>query len=237
MLRQYIDHLAKQGLAPAAVRRYYAPVRALLATAFEDGQIRTNPALGVRVIVRDVRVQASKWLTAEETRALLSEIPAQHSDLAYLLAATGCRISEALGARWADIDGGEWTVRRSKTEAGLRVISLSPETLRRLVVRRSQSAYAGSSDPLFPTRTGTPIDPHNWRQQVFNPAAKRAGVEWATPHKLRHGVASMMARDGYSASEIANYLGHADGGALALKVYVHTQGPAPDFDQQLIAPG
>ncbi|MGZ4320608.1 MAG: tyrosine-type recombinase/integrase [Solirubrobacteraceae bacterium] len=68
---------------------------------------------------------------------------------------------------------------------------------------------------------GTPIESHNWRQRVFNPAAERAGVPWATPHKLRHGLASLMANQGHSAARIAAHLGHADGGVLALRTYIH----------------
>jgi hypothetical protein len=41
--------LGGRGLSPASVRNTLAPVRALLATAFEDGRIRSNPAAGVRV--------------------------------------------------------------------------------------------------------------------------------------------------------------------------------------------
>jgi hypothetical protein len=31
-----------------------------------------------------------------------------------------------------------------------------------------------------------------------------------------------MAHEGYSASQIAAFLGHADGGVLAMKTYIHT---------------
>ena len=65
-------------------------MRALLATAYEDGAIPTNPAAGVRVIVRTPRTRpAPKHLTAEQTLRLLAEIPAEHADLTYLLATTG----------------------------------------------------------------------------------------------------------------------------------------------------
>ena len=207
MLRKYIAHLAKRGLAPASVRRTYAPVRALLATAYEDGQLRTNPSSGVRVVVKDKRARTPKWLITEQTKALLAEIPIKHADLMYLLTSTGCRISEALRATWGDIGPDEngivLRITEAKTEAGLRTIPLSPETVRRLTKRRAESPYAGDTDPIFPSRRGTPIDSHNWRQRVFNPAAERAGVPWATPHKLRHGLASLMAHEGYSAAQIA----------------------------------
>ena len=143
----------------------------------------------------------------------------------YLLTSTGCRISEALRATWGDIGPDEngivLRITEAKTEAGLRTIPLSPETVRRPTKRRAESPYAGDTDPIFPSRRGTPIDSHNWRQRGFNPAAERAGVPWATPHKLRHGLASLMAHEGYSAAQIAAHLGHADGGVLALRTYIH----------------
>jgi integrase len=226
MLREFIDCLAGKGLAPASVRRAYAPVRALLATAYEDGKLRTNPATGVRVVVKDQRAATPKWLTAEQTRALLAAMPAEHADLAYFLAATGCRISEALKTRWRDVtpdDAGQIVVAitEAKTTAGVRTIPLSPETARRLTKRRAAARYGADDDPIFPSRTGTPIDPHNYRGSVFKPAARTAGVPWATPHKLRHGMASLMATQGHSAAQIAAHLGHADGGVLALRTYIH----------------
>ncbi len=40
-------------------------------------------------------------------------------------------------------------------------------------------------------------------------------------HTLRHSAASFLAAAGVPASDIAAQLGHKDGGALALRVYVH----------------
>jgi integrase len=65
------------------------------------------------------------------------------------------------------------------------------------------------------------MDAHDYRRRVFRPAARRAGVPWATPHKLRYGLASLMAHNGYSPAQIAAHLGHADGGVLALRTYIH----------------
>jgi integrase len=242
-VRAFIAHLASDGVAPNSVRRYYAPVRALLATAYEDGLLRTNPAQGVRVIVRDRRPAKPKRLTTEQTRALLAAMPPEHADLAYFLAATGVRISEALRARWGDlgrdVDGRPTlTVHKSKTRAGERTIPLTPETLRMLTRRRAEATYAADDDPLFPTSSGTELDDHNYRRRVFNPARVAAGMPWATPHKLRHGVASLMAEQGYGAADIAALLGHADGGALALRVYVHPKVRSVDFlDAALSADG
>ena len=95
---------------------------------------------------------------------------------------------------------------------------------RRLTLRRSQARWGADSDPVFASTAGTLQDPRNWRRRVFNPAARTVGVPWATPHKLRHGMASLMARERYTAADIAAHLGHADGGVLALRTYIHPKG-------------
>lgn len=228
-LRGFIAHLAGEGLAPSSVRRYFAPLRAMLATAYEDGLLTRNPAAGLRVIVPGERVRKPKRLTPQQTRDLLAKIPAEYADLTYLMAATGLRIGEALALTWGDLAQSEdgrpvLHVRRSKTAAGLRTVALSPETVRRLTRRRASESYAEDHSPMFASLTGTPLEAHNFRRRVFKPAAKRAGVPWATPHALRHGVASLMAERGYSPAQIAAQLGHADGGILALRTYIQVEG-------------
>jgi integrase len=251
-LRAFIDHCAamtvaygeldkttklkaRRPIAPSSVRRIFAPVRAMMATAYEDGLIATNPAAGLRITVADTRPTTPKHLTPEQTRALLAAMPTEHADLAYLLAATGLRISEALGARWdglsQDPAGPVLKVSRSttKTDAGERVIRLTPETARMLTRRRSDAKWSADRDPIFPTAVGTPLDAHNYRQRIFNPARKAAGLPWATPHKLRHGVGTLMDAQGYTPAQIAAMLGHADGGVLAMRTYVHAAAPSVDF--------
>ena len=241
LLRDFIAWLAAKNLAPATVRRYYAPVRALFASAYEDGLVRANPAANVRVVVPRGARKMKNRLTPEQTRGLLAAMPADHADLAYLLAATGLRISEALAATWRDVgrsaDGRPvLTVPRSKTPSGERTIPLSPETVRRLTRRRAAADFAADISPIFPNRFGGLIDPHNYRRRVFGPAAKKAGVEWATPHDLRHGLATLMAERGLMPSQIAAQLGHADGGVLALRTYIHAEvAEAPDFIDESFA--
>lgn len=104
-----------------------------------------------------------------------------------------------------------------------------------LTRRRTSAEFGAATDPIFPNATGVPMDDHNYRRRVFKPAAKRAGVPWATPHKLRHGMASLMAERGYGAADIAATLGHADGGVLALKTYIHSKVRTVDFVDDVLA--
>lgn len=231
-LRKYVQHLESKQLSAATIRRYYAPVRAMLATAYEDGLIGDQP--NVRIIVQNGRpAKKRKHLTALETAQLLAEIPDAHADLVLLLARTGARISEVLNATYGgigqDANGGPMlSFPKSKTEPGLQPIPLTPDTARMLTRRRAQSG-ASDDDLIFPNSAGNPYDRRAWTRRVFKPAAERAGVPWASPHMLRHGVATLMAEQGYEVHDIAKMLRHADGGALAQRIYMHPKVRSVDF--------
>ena len=48
-IKRWLLGLAERGLASATIRSIFAPLRAMLADAAEDGLIRSNPAAGVRI--------------------------------------------------------------------------------------------------------------------------------------------------------------------------------------------
>jgi hypothetical protein len=83
---------------------------------------------------------------------------------------------------------------------------------------------------VFASRSGTALNPANI-SKWFKPAVRAAGVEWASPHSLRHYCATELARSGFSPAHAAVWLGHADI-RLTLQVYTHltaTDLPASPF--------
>jgi integrase len=236
-IRDYTRALAGQGLSAATVRRYIAPVRALFATAVEDGLLTVNPTAGVRVIVRGEGRRRVKTLTPEQIRALVKEVPSEWQGFVTFLAFTGARISEALAATWGDLaqeDGAPvWRIPDSKTDAGVRSVPLSPGLSRSLTARRAAATYATDGDRIFPSATGTPMEPHNFRARVWRPATRRAGVS-ATPHTLRHSLASLLFERGDNAAQVAAWLGHEDP-SFTLRTYIHARdlGDASFLDDAL----
>jgi len=213
------------GLSARSARRYFAPVRALFAQALDDGHITRNPAAGARVFVRGERTHCPRTLTPEEIVRLLAAIPDAYRELVAFIAYTGTRISEALAARWGDIaqeDGAPvLLIPDAKTDAGVRAVPLSPGTNRMLLRRRQAARYATDADPIFPSETGTPIDRRNFARRVWRPAAEAAGVQ-ATPHTLRHSLASLLFERGHTAAQVAAWLGHADP-SFTLRTYIHAR--------------
>jgi integrase len=212
-------------------RRRAVRSRALLATAFEDGLIRGNPAAGLRNVQR---VQAesdeprAKALTEDEVRALLDEVPDEWRLLFELLAHTGLRIGEAIALTWAEVDFGRRRlhVRRRlyrgrldspKSRYGRRVVPLT-EGLARALWRVRGTAL--DEAPVFTTRDGTYLDASNVAARILKPAARRADVPWVGFHTFRHTCATMLFRHGLNAKQVQIWLGHHSP-AFTLATYVH----------------
>jgi integrase len=91
-VRRYIAALEAEELAPSTVRRELAPLRALFATALEDGAVRVNPTAGVRVSGRrheSGEEERAKALTRPELAAFLEAVPGEWRLFFELLAQTG----------------------------------------------------------------------------------------------------------------------------------------------------
>ena len=252
-IKAYAGHIHSRGVRPATVRLAVAPVRALLATALEDGLIRTNPAAGLRIATAhhtDTDHEKPKALTEDELRRLLTHVPERWRLFVELVAHTGLRIGEAVALRWADID---LTTRRLRVERrwyrnayappksryGRRTIPLTPGMAHRL------SQHRGPDTPppdalVFPSRAQTPPDPANLSERILKPAAAKAGVPWIGWHTLRHTCGTLLFRHGANAKQVQHWLGHHSP-AFTLATYVHLlpdDAPDPSFlDAITCSPG
>lgn len=220
-VRAFIADLVERGLATATVKKQLAPLKAMFATAVEDGTLRVNPTVGVRVLGRRGETRRTRGFTLEQLEALLAETPEEWRQFFVFLAHTGLRISEACGLRWADvIFGDDPAVRVSsqvcrgkrrapKSDEGIRTVPLSTELARVLWVR----AHGKDPDaPVFPSKRGTPMNSENIRSRIFRPAAERAGVyeRGVGFHDLRHVAASLIWRHFRDEIEVQQRLGHSD---------------------------
>jgi integrase len=255
-VKQYAAAVAARGVAANTVRLALAPVKAMLATALEEGLIRSNPAAGLRIGRGngnggdELEAEKIRALTEDELRDLLAAVAPEWRLLVTLLAQTGLRVSEALPLRWGDIDFGRrrLRVRRSlsrgqigppKTRHGRRDVPLTEGMTRALwEARKRPQGDARDEALIFPGRDGGYLD----RAQVFRAvkaAAKRAGVPWAGLHTLRHTAATLLFRRGWNAVQVQKFLGHHSP-AFTLATYVHLLPddlPEPAFMDALTAVG
>jgi integrase len=138
------------------------------------------------------------------------------ADFAAGLAFTGCRKSEAGHITWRDVDfdAGEIVV-RGDPEVGtknweLRRVPLIPD------------AHA-LFERMCNERPSEPLDTNVFRvgecQKALDRACKKVGADRITHHDLRHLFATRCIESGVDIPTVSRWLGHKDGGALAMKTY------------------
>jgi integrase len=209
--------------SPTRYNNTVAVLRHVLNVAIEAGVIYNNPAAVVkRAAVRGKQIFLP---TIDKFNALIGEMRAGHSrdsmncaDLASGLAFTGCRIGEAREVTWRDVDfdAGEIVVRGdAKTGTKnweLRRVPLIPDA--RTLFQRMRNERSDESLDAKVFRVGE-------CQKSLDRACKKVGTDRITHHDLRHLFATRCIESGVDIPTVSRWLGHKDGGALAMKTYGH----------------
>ena len=171
--------------------------------------------------------------------------------LVYFVAMTGCRVGEALGLTWDDVDltARTATLRRSghgtdSTKGGhARAVPLLPELADVLMEHRRQQRELrlrlGAGWPntglVFTSSVGTPLDSSNCRGRLRSKLLE-LDMPAARPfHSLRHGLAARLLRRDVPLPVVSALLGHSSIRVTA-DVYGHVQ-PAMHADQLAAAMG
>jgi integrase len=209
--------------SPSAFNHTQATLRALLEIGCEVGARYDNPG---RFIKR--ASERSKQLvlpTPEQFERFVTEIENAGSgfsqscaDLVRFLAFGGFRKSEAANITWGDVDveKGEILVRGDALTGtknwSVRRVPMIPDMKRLLERMRGERPEAQIGDRVMQVREC---------QKAMNRAANIVGMARITHHDLRHLFATRCIESGVDIPTVARWLGHKDGGALAMRVYGH----------------
>jgi integrase len=134
------------------------------------------------------------------------------------LAFTGCRKGEAAELRWRDVDfGAGEIVVRGDPETGtknwtVRRVPMIPDARALFERMRRERAEESLNEKVFRV---------NEAQKAIDSAARKLGLQRITHHDLRHLFATICIENGVDIPTVSRWLGHKDGGVLALKTYGH----------------
>jgi integrase len=244
----YAAMLAR-GLSPRTVRYAHSVVHSALEQAVKWRMLARNPAKLVDLPRTERREMRS--LTAEEaSRFLATSNGTRWHALWTLLLTSGLRPGEALGLRWADLDGdrlriqrtlirgpeGRWQLVEPKTPKARRVVSLPPSARKALIAHRTlqieERLRAGATwedlDLMFSGSRGGALDYRLLVARQFKPIARAAGLPNLRPYDLRHSCATLLLASGENVKVVSERLGHASA-TLTLDTYSHV---LPDMQQR-----
>ena len=182
----------------------------------KDGHVERN----VASLARPPRLSREQLPapTTADVRALLGALAGHRlRDMVLVMAATGLRVSEAMGLRWEDVPADVLTVRyqlawqdgepvlaEPKSARSRRTILLPPVAIAALRAQKARQAverlatgpkWQDATGLVFLTREGRPLS-ESTLQWVLSQACKSAGIRHVSPHGLRRWCATAIVATG-----------------------------------------
>lgn len=200
-------------------------LKSLFKLAIKRGVRRSNPALEVK----RAKIRPRDLSTKLPDKARFQELVAQmrlgqgrtsqyRADLVEFLAYTGQRIGEAGFVTWrhCDFEKGEILVvgdPQDATKNGLfRRIPMIPAAKELLQRIKAANKPATPDEPVLRVKTA---------YAAMQRAAGKIKAQALCHHDLRHLFATICIESGVDVPTVSRWLGHQDGGILAMKVYGH----------------
>jgi integrase len=131
-----------------------------------------------------------------------------------ILAYSGARLREATALRWGHVDSAKnrLTIPGTKTNASERQIPIIPPLVALFAEMRARRGDEPAVNPIVRVKMCL---------GSLKSACREVGIKPLTHHDLRHYFATRCIEAGVDIPTVSRWLGHSDGGALAMKVYGH----------------
>ncbi len=237
-IKAMINELIAKELSRNTVRNALCVIRRIFNEAIEAGIVEVNPAARLGRFTRSANGSEIKGisLTPTEVEGFLQaakDVCPEYYALFLLALRAGLRRGELVAVQWGDIQFGkdeedgnrfivvqhnyvrrEHTTTKSKKS---RRVDMSRELRRVLLELRDKRLLASflkgkndiSDELVFPTASGTILDPDNLYHRYFQPVLTKAGLRKIRLHDLRHTFGSLLIQSGASIVYVKEQMGHS----------------------------
>ena len=233
--RNFLASFIRGGANPTTVRRKLASMRAFYRFLRREGETAANPfaALkGPRAPKKLPRVLSaddlSRFLECPQ-RALAagqidSHAAARDTAIFEFLYSTGCRISEAIGVKWGEIDFRRGTLIVKGKGGKERLVILGSKALSAMIRLRHEVEtlnldLATADSPAFLNDRREAITARFVERRMKRYLAESDLPLDASPHKLRHSFATHLLDAGADLRSVQEMLGHAS--LSTTQIYTH----------------
>lgn len=227
------------GIAAQTMAHELNTMRGVFDYAVKHGLMLANPAKDIqrkRIVQKAITIP-----TREQFKQLIATIRQSDgrldsqrkakagADMVELLAYSGMRVHEARELRWRDVNfeknnfivtGGE----RGTKNHEQRLVPMN-SALRNLL-ENLERAHVGEIDDY--------VSPIKDAKKCIQTAARRLQIHPFTHHDFRHFFATTCIESGVDIPTVSRWLGHRDGGALAMRVYGHLRVGHSNKSAQLV---
>jgi integrase len=139
------------------------------------------------------------------------------ADFIRFLAFSGCRLGEARQVRWQDVNFEKMEIRVPNSKSAK---TTSKPDFRFVPIIQPMHDLLTRLNATKPTPE-SPVCSVGECEKSLTRACKLLGIHRITHHDLRHLFATRCIESGVDIPTVSRWLGHVDGGALAMKTYGH----------------
>lgn len=217
----------RDNVKPAAANKAIDRAKAGAYAAMRKELIPANPFAHLERFEEANADEEVEPLTLEQVRAILDHVPERFRVPTRLLFFAGLRIGELAFLQVQHFDrktrvlriegtasdvGGHIVRGTTKTKKGKRRITLSPAMSDAVWEHIQRYSNAFDDEALiFTSPEGKQLRTTMFRQRIWRPACKAAGIDPIPPvHTARHTAASLMIATGATMKVVQKTLGHAD---------------------------
>jgi integrase len=233
-IQRFKLHLLESGMSKVTVNNYLRDIQALFGHAIKTFELYSggNPVKGVERLKEEE--SPPPYLTLEQIDKLVEAARAHSREMHWF-----CMLGIYAGLRYAEIGNCRWEwldwerkllhipsdeTFSLKSHRG-RSIPLNNKLIKVLKTGAQEAGYLFESGKPTEGKSHYRYDP----RKAFNAVRDAAGLDWVTPHTLRHTFGTQLGRANVSPLLIKEWMGHQD-----IKVtmrYAHVQGYSPDINR------
>lgn len=209
--------LTRKGNSPTTVNAAIAFLRNVFSIGISAGILYQNPA--VELARKKPNRKLLRLPNKSQFAAIVSTIRSapgwgrKAGDFVEGLAYCGARVGELRRLTWGhvDLEKNMLTIPGEKTDAAPRIVPMT-QKFRELMLRMKGAKNLSHEVLIFEVREAS---------ESLAGACRKIGVAHMTHHDLRHLFATTCIESGVDIPTVSRWLGHADGGALAMRTYGH----------------
>jgi integrase/recombinase XerD len=213
---EYFATLRQEGFSPATIARSMSALRGLFQFLLDERLVSDDPTTLLPTVRRERSLP--KALSERYIQELLSSISENDAlslrdrAIVEFLYGTGCRVSEMLRVRLADIDFDEDVIRVTGKGEKQRLVPIGSclRTALREYLEVAKTAHFSTATAVFLNFRGQPLSRHG-----VNEMLKRRARQGGLPltglhaHSFRHSCATHMIAHGADIRVVQELLGHS----------------------------
>ena len=235
--RQMVEWNKK--VSAKTVNKVVRTLTEIMSEAKRHAVIRDNPAAEAKRLKQEVEeITPDKVFTRDELRRVIGTTePGTRERVAVtILALTGCRIGELLGASWDAVDlktgqfhirttmadpdkGKPVTFKKPKTKSSVRTVDLSKDLIHELKLWKLKCPPS-ERDLVIASDRGQPVR-RRVVSEFLRDILKELKIEKKlSAHSFRHTFASLLLADRTPVPEVSHRLGHKNS-KITMETYAH----------------